>query len=169
MKVLTKDGAAELMQVDDLDWGLHQRAPQVHLAGAPHPIPVQAKAQIGLAKFLGYVLARDCGIYVYLSRWGQHPASEHLDVIYGYRRSAGEGRTLSEAPVHYFEPREGEQLVSVLCLLFFFGWDAWIFDASLKTIMRLTSDKGLEVRAAADSDIAAFAADPERYFAALAR
>jgi hypothetical protein len=168
MKVLTTDDAALVMNVGALDLWIEQCASDLQPAGAPQKLPKETKAQTGLAKLLAYLLLRDSGIYVYLSRWGQHPASEHLDLIYGYRRSVGESRSLSEAPVHFFDANAREQLVSILCLIFYFGWDAWIYDAGGKTLVRFSGSTGLEIRAEAASDMGAFAADPEKYFAPMA-
>ena len=50
-------------------------------------------------------------------------------VLLRYRRSTGETRPLSEAPVHFVEPVSRHELESILCMIFFFGWDAWLFDA----------------------------------------
>jgi hypothetical protein len=168
MNVLTKDDAAAVMNVEALDFWLHQLAGQLKPVGDAFRIPKEAKAQTALAKLLAYLLLQSTGVYIYLSRWSQHPPSEHLELFYAYRRSMGENRPLSEAPVHYFDPATREQLVSILCLMFYFGWDAWIFDANAKTLVRLTRERGLEVGAEGATDIGAFAADPERYFTPLA-
>ena len=182
MNVLTKDDAAERLNVDMLDTRLFQLSERLSLAGAAYTIPPQSRAQTALAKFLAYLLLHPSepttgspeiplersGVYLYLSRWGLHPASEHLDLFYGYRRSAGETRPLSEAPVHFVEPSARHELESILCLVFFFGWDAWLFDARGTMLVRITNDGKLEVRAEGQSTILAFAADPEKFFTPMA-
>jgi hypothetical protein len=166
MKILSKDDAALAMNVESLDHWLEQVS-EVPPTGAPQKLPKESRAQTALAKLLAYLLLRDSGVHLYLSRWSQNPTSEHLDLMYGYRRSVGETRTLSEAPVHLFEANERERLVSVLCLVLYFGWDAWIYDATGHAIVRVSANGGLLVYAPAASDIGAFAADPEKYFLPL--
>jgi hypothetical protein len=168
MQVLTKDDAAEVTHRDGLDFWLHEQSMRLKPAGAAYAIPPQSRAQTALAKFLACLLLQGSSVYVYLSRWSLHPASEHLNLFYGYRRSVGETRPLSEAPVHFFDPAAREELISILCLLFYFGWDAWIFDREGKMLIRSTRAAGLEVLSDGTADIGAFAADPARYFMPLA-
>ena len=168
MNVLSKDDAAARLNVETLDSCLFQLSQRLSPAGAAYTIPSQSKAQTALAKFLAYLLLENSGVYVYLSRWSLHPATEHLDLFYGYRRSTGETRPLSEAPVHFIEPIARHELESILCLVFFFGWDAWLFDAAGTMLVRLGHDGKLEVRAPASTNLGAFGADPAKYFTAMA-
>ena len=168
MHVLTKDDAAEKLKVDTLDSRLSQLTQQLPPAGTSFAVPVQSRAQTALAKLLACLLLEHSGVYVYLSRWGLHPATEHLDLIYGYRRSAGEGRPLSEAPVHFIEPTARHELESILCLVLFFGWDAWLFDESGTMLVRMNHNGKLEFHAGGETNLGAFAADPARYFTPMA-
>jgi hypothetical protein len=168
MQVLTKDDAAGVLKVEVLDHWVRELVLQLKPAGTAYSVPPHSRAQTALAKFLACLLLRDSGVYVYLSRWSLHPNSEHLNLFYGYRRSVGETRPLSEAPVHFFDPAAREELASVLCMVFYFGWDAWIFDADGKTLVRATRARGLEVFSDGSADIGAFAADPAKFFMPLA-
>ena len=168
MNVLTKDDAAQMLKVETLDSCLSQLSQRLSPAGAAFTVPPQSKAQTALAKFLAYMLLESSGVYLYLSRWSLHPASEHLDLFYGYRRSVGETRPLSVAPVHFIEPAARHELESILCMVFFFGWEAWIFEETGNTRVRITHDGKLEVRAEGQTNIGAFAADPAKYFSAVA-
>ena len=168
MHVLTKDDVAEKLQVEGLDSSLSQLAHRLASAGPAYTVPPQSRAQTALAKFLAYLLLERSGVYVYLSRWGLRPASEHLELFYGYRRSVGEMRPLSEAPVHFVEPNARHELESILCLIFFFGWDAWLFDEGGTMLVRITHDGMLEVRAEGQTNLGAFAADPAKFFTPMA-
>lgn len=168
MQVLTKDDAAAVTHADGLENWLRELSLRLKPAGAAYAIPPQSRAQTALAKFLACLLLQGLGVYVYLSRWSLHPSSEHLNLFYGYRRSMGETRPLSEAPVHFFDPAAREELVSILCMVFYFGWDAWIYDGEGKMLMRATHDRGLEVLSDGKADIGAFAADPAKFFMPLA-
>jgi hypothetical protein len=157
-----------MLKVETLDSCLYQLSQRLLPAGTAFAIPPQSKSQTALAKFLAYLLLENSGVYVYLSRWSLHPSSEHLDLFYGYRRSVGENRPLSVAPVHFIEPASRHELESILCMVLFFGWEAWIFDETGNTLVRITNDGKLEVRAEGHTNIVAFAADPAKYFSPMA-
>ena len=78
------------------------------------------------------------------SRWGV--ATEHLDLFNGYRRSFGEDRALIQAPVHLFEPTDQGAFISILCMVFFFSWDASIFDLTGRLLLQTSHDGWLDVR-----------------------
>ena len=168
MNVLTKDDAAQMLKVETLDSCLYQLSKRLLPAGTAFAIPPQSKAQTALAKFLAYLLLENSGVYLYLSRWSLHPSTEHLDLFYGYRRSVGETRPLSVAPVHFIEPASRHELESILCMVLFFGWEAWMFDETGNTLVRLTNDGKLEVRADGKTSIGAFAADPAKFLSPMA-
>jgi hypothetical protein len=168
MNVLTKDDAAEKLNVETLDSCVTELLQRLPSAGAAYSVPPQSRAQTALAKFLAYLLLERSGVYVYLSHWSLHPASEQLDLFYGYRRSVGETRPLSEAPVHFIGANARHELESILCLIFFFGWEAWLFDDSGTMLVRVTHDGKLAVRAQGKTNLGSFAADPAKFFAPLA-
>jgi hypothetical protein len=167
MKVLTKEGAADLLSVDTLDTFLSQRSNRLHPVGAAYSIPPDSGAKTALAKFLAYLLLKHPEVCVYLTGWSLRPSSEHLDLFYGYRRSTGETRLLSEAPVHVFDRSASDELVSILCMMLYFGWDACVFDVDCTTMVRFTHDGRLEIRADNQRDFGDFAADPGRYLTPL--
>jgi hypothetical protein len=163
MKVLTKEGAASLLSVDLLDTFVSQRSEQLRMAGTAYKIPLDTGSKTALAKFFARLLLKQPEVCVYLTGWNLRPISEHLDLLYRYRLSAGETRQLSEAPVHVFDHTGSDALVSILCLVFYFALDAWVFDLEGKTLVRISHDGRIEVRAEDQGDIVDFAADPEKY------
>lgn len=85
-------------------------------------------------------------------------------MFYGYRRSFGGSRPLIEAPVHVFERTEEDTFVSILCMVLYFVWDAWVFDIEGKALVRISHDEWLEVRADDDDGaVKEFAAELEKY------
>src|SRR5208283_2420689 len=116
-----------------------------------------------LSRVLDYLLLRNSGVCVYVSGWSVWPSSENLDLFYGYRRSMGEARYLIEAPAHIFESTEHDALVSILCMVFYFVWDAWVFDVEGKALVRISHDEWLEVRADDDEAIKEFTTQLEKY------
>jgi hypothetical protein len=168
MKVITKDDAAGWLRVDGLDGFVNQRCDELKVVGEACTIPADTTSKTALAKFLCYLLLKQPEVCVYLTGWSLRPATEHLDLLYGYRRSMGEMRPLSEAPLHVFEQSETDALVSVLCLVFYFALEAWVFDGEGKTMIRIGHDGRMEVRAEEQRDIVDFASEPEKYLKAIA-
>lgn len=167
MRAMTKDDAAEFLKVDALDSYVNQRCEQLKVVGNAYTIPDDATSKTALAKFLTYLLLKQPEVCVYLTGWNLRPATEQLDLLYGYRRAWGEMRSLSEAPLHVFDQSGNDALASVLCLAFYFSLEAWVFDTEGKTMIRVSQDGRIEVRADEHGDIVDFARAPEKYLKAL--
>jgi hypothetical protein len=164
---MTKDDAAGLLNVDGLDSFVNQRCDELRLVGSAYTVPDDTGSKTALAKFLTYLLLKQPEVCVYLTGWSLRPTSEHLDLLLGYRRSAGEMRPLSEAPLHLFDQNGSDALASILCLVFYFALEAWIFDSEGKTMIRISHDGQIEVRADGQGDLVDFASEPGKYLKAL--
>jgi len=167
MNVMTKDDAAVLLQADGLDSFVNQRCEELKVVGSAYAIPDDTASKTALAKFLSYLLLKEPQVCVYLTGWSLRPTAEHLDLLYGYRRSTGEMRPLSEAPLHVFDRSESDALASILCLVFYFALEAWVFDAEGSTMIRFSHDGRIEVRSDEHRDIVDFASEPAKYLKAL--
>jgi hypothetical protein len=169
MKVLTTDDAAAILQTDTVERFLFERARELCPAGEVYSIPRESESRTALAKFLGCLLMRNSEVCVYLTRWNMRPHSEHLDLLYAYRRSAGETRPLSVAPVHLFDRSTLDPMISMLCLILHFELEAWVFDFEGETLARLDHRGMLELRTTrtGNADIRNFATDPEKFLKPL--
>lgn len=165
MEVLTKDEAANLLKVEELDDFIGNLAIHLPSAGSSYAIAPGAQAKTALAKFLAYLLLKQSGVCIYLTGWDMRQYSEHLDLFFGYRRSAGETRTFSEAPVHLFNRDAKDALVSILCLVLYFSLEAWIFDVEGLTLIRIGRDGKMDIQNEGEDDIRDFAKDPDKYLA----
>ncbi|MCU1311983.1 MAG: hypothetical protein JWO20_3108 [Candidatus Angelobacter sp.] len=167
MRILNKENARDLLKWGTLDSFIHRLSTQLPIVKGAFTRPNISGKQIVLSNFFKYLMLRDSPVYLYVTAWGI--ATEHLDLFYGYRRSMGEVRPLIEAPVHVFEPAEGDAFVSVLSMAFFFSWDAWVFDFTERTLLRISHDGWLEFRASDEELIKIFIAELERYGIPLLR
>jgi hypothetical protein len=163
MKILTKENASEVLGGKSLDTFVSQLSNQLRQVGGTHSIPRDSGAKTALSRVFAYLLLRNSSVCIYVSGWGVWGSSENLDLFYGYRRSFGENRPLIEAPVHLFEPTEEDTFVSILCMVFYFVWDAWVFDIEGKALVRISHDEWLEVRADDDETRKEFATELEKY------
>jgi hypothetical protein len=161
MKILSKEDARELLSGNPLDAFITQLSSQLQLVENTYSNPVKSGVQIALSKLFAYLLLREFPVCLYVTCWGV--ATEHLDLFYGYRRSLGEKRPLIDAPVHLFERTDGDAFISVLCMVFFFSWDASVFDLAGRSLLQTSHDGWLEVRADDDEAIKAFATELEKY------
>jgi hypothetical protein len=144
MRILTKEGASEVLSGKSPDSYVAQLKGHLRLVRGTFAAPVKSGVQIVLSKLLAYVLWKESHVCIYVTSWSI--ATEHLDLFYGYRRSKGENRPLIEAPIHLFQPTDQDALVSVLCVALLFSWDASIFDLRGKSLVQTSHDGWLEVR-----------------------
>jgi hypothetical protein len=163
MKILTNENAKEMLGGKPLDIFLSELSNRLQLVGDAYSIPADSGRKTALSRLFAYLLFRNSSICVYVSGWGVWGSAENLDLFYGYRRSCGENRTLMEAPVHLFERSEEDAFVSILCMVFYFVWDAWVFDIEGKVLVRVSHDEWLEARTDDDGVRKEFAAELEKY------
>jgi hypothetical protein len=144
MKILTKENARELLNGKLPDEFVTQLAGRLELAQGTYSAPVNSGVQIALSKLFAYLLLKDSPVCIYVTGWGV--ANEHADLFNGYRRSLGESRPLIEAPVHVFERTDEDAFISLLCMVFFFSWDASVFDTTGRSLLQTSHDGWLEAR-----------------------
>jgi len=161
MKVLTSVDANRLLESDDFDSFISRLAARLVFVEGAYAKPTSAGLLIALSKLFAYRLVQDAPVCIYVTAWGI--AAEIPDLFYGYRRSIGDSRPLIEAPVHWFEQNEEEALVSVLFMIFAFCWDAWIFDISGRTLIKVSHDGWLEIRANEQEAVRDIAFDMHEY------
>jgi hypothetical protein len=119
--------------IDDL---ADRRLP--HFIG-PYSVPGDSAKKTVLSKTLANLLMRESEIYLYITAWNVF--ADHMDLFYGYRRSFGETRLLIDVPFHIFDPNEKDELISVLCMIFYFFWDAWVFDRAESFLLGISHDE----------------------------
>jgi len=161
VKILSKEDARELLSGKSLDAFITQLSSQLQLVGDTYSAPVNSGVQIALSKLFAYLLLRDSPVCLYVMCWGV--ATEHLDLFDGYRRSLGEKRPLIDAPVHLFERTDEDAFISVLCMVFFFSWDASVFDLAGRSLLQTSHDGWLEVRTSDQALVKDVAVELEKY------
>ena len=163
MKILTNENASDILGGESLKEFVSRLSNRPCRLGR-YAIPVDSGGKACLAKSFAYLFLRQPTVYmIYVSDWSMWPNSEHLDLFYGYRRSFGEHRILMEAPVHLFEWSEEDTFISILCLVLYFFWDAYVFDIEGKTLVRINHHEWLEVRTEDNEVFEEFALEMQRY------
>ena len=161
MKILTKENAKEILGGTPLDAFMTQLSSQLQLVEGSYTAPVSSGVQIALSKLFAYLVLRNSPVCLYVTCWGI--ATEHLDLFDGYRRSLGEKRPLIDAPVHLFERTDEDDFISVLCMVFFFSWDASVFDLAGRSLLQTSHDGWLEVRTSDQALVKDVAVELEKY------
>jgi hypothetical protein len=144
VKILTKENSSELLGGESLDAFIARLYGQLQLVEGAYSAPLTSGKQIALSKLFAYLVLKDSPVCLYVTSWGV--GTEHLDLFYGYRRSLGENRPLIEAPLHLFERTDEDAFISILCMVFFFSWDASVFDTAGRSLLQISHDGWLEVR-----------------------
>ncbi len=161
MRILSKRDSRELLSGKSPDAFMTQLSSQLQLVEGAYSAPINSGVQIALSKLFAYLVLRDSPVCLYVTGWGV--ATEHLDLFDGYRRSLGETRPLIEAPVHLFERTDEDAFISVLCMVFFFSWDASVFDLAGRTLLQTSHDGWLEVRTSDEALLKDVAVELESY------
>jgi hypothetical protein len=156
LKILTKEGASEFLGGKAPDAFVNELWSQLHLVGDAYKIPPDSGRKTALSRLFAHLLLNKASVCLYVSGWGIWPSAENLDLFYGYRRTLGETRQLIEAPFHVFESTENDGLVSILCMVLYFIWDAWVFDIEKRALIRISHDEWLEVLSSNDESIGEF-------------
>ncbi len=146
MKVLTEENASVLFGGSPLDTFVRELSIRLPLVRDTYSIPIDSGAKTKMSRLFADVLLKSPSVCIYITGWSVWGYSENLDLFYGYRRSFGENRILMEAPVHLFESSEVDTFVSILCMVFYFVWDACVFDTEGKALVRISHDEWLEIR-----------------------
>ena len=118
-------------------------------------IPKDSGAKVGLAKTLGNLFATRGPCLLWINEPHIWASAEQLDIFTRYRLSHGEGRALSEAPLHYFEgSQDCESLVSIMCISLFFVWGFEIAALDGSAAITVSHDEWLDYRSAQVSNFA---------------
>ena len=149
MQILSEEAARSMLGGQSPDAFSRGLTTRLHLVQGTFAAPSNSGVQISLAKLFAYLLLTDAPLCLYVTGWGI--AMEHMDLFDRYRASFGERRPLIESSFHVFEADEEDALVSLLCLVLFFSWDASVFDVSAKSLIRTSHDGWLEIRTSKDT------------------
>ena len=161
MRILSKEDARELLSGKSPDAFITQLSSQLQLVEGTYSAPLKSGVQIALSRLFAYLMFGDYPVCLYVTGWGV--GAEHLDLFYGYRRSLGEKRPLIEAPVHVFERTEEDAFISLLCMVFFFSWDASVFDLAGRSLLQISHDGWLEIRTNDEALLKAVTVELENY------
>lgn len=165
MKIFSKEDARKLLSGKSADAFITQLSSQLRLVEDTYSAPVNSGVQIALSRLFAHLLFRESPICLYVTCWGV--ATEHLDLFDRYRRSLGEKRPLIDAPVHLFERTDEDPFISVLCMVFFFSWDASVFDLAGRSLLQTSHDGWLEVRTNDQALVKDVAVELEKYRVSL--
>ena len=83
----------------------------------------------GLARHIVGWLGASGPRLLWVTEAGIWPSSENRHLYYQLRRSYHDYRPLFDAPGHYFDDYEGQELNTFLDLVLRFGWGAFLFGA----------------------------------------
>ena len=149
MKGLSITEADNLFPVEGVDAWIKRLRRVLPLYGNAFSVEARASRRTALARFLGSSLCcNESGCVVYITQCGIFPASEHLDLFDTYRLGAGETRAVNDAPLQSFSPEEGAALISILCLILYFSWDAEIASLDERWLVTISHDNWMEIRTA---------------------
>jgi len=138
---MSKEDAGMSLKCDDLTtsliaaWRAHKDDRMAY------ELPRESATQTILAKRLSTILCEVDGCWLEITDWGAFPNAINYDLFYGYRLGRGDGRMLKEASVYSFLPGDTDQFTSILSMILYFSWDAWIFNADRTYVIEISNDE----------------------------
>lgn len=147
MMLMSKEEASQTLHFDKLDNVLLSRDRSQKFDHSSCYLPKESSVQQVLAERLAYVFCRENECWVYVTDWNASPTSMCYELFYGYRTGRGDQRLLAEASVYKFLPTDAEYFMSVIGMIIYFSWDAWIFDAKLTYLVNISNDGIIEYSA----------------------
>jgi hypothetical protein len=87
-----------------------------------------------------------------ITAFGVWPSSEDLVLLYGFRQSLGETRTLAEAPGLLFTGKDSATAASMLGMALYFVWGALLLAPSISLQIELSSDEIVDLTFAGNKE-----------------
>lgn len=95
-----------------------------------------------------------CDVYVlWITEFGIWPSSENMHLYYALRQWNGDAEVLNAKPVHVFNGREIQNLISFLHVSLDGGWGGYLFTRYADFVVYFSHDGYLDVYAASAKDI----------------
>lgn len=88
--------------------------------------PADAGRKTALARVLASLLPSGSDSLMWITGHSVWPSSENLELFYGYRRSLGESRSLSNVPGHLAADGDRASAECIVALALYFSWDVTI-------------------------------------------
>jgi hypothetical protein len=144
MVLMSKEEASNTLHFEGLDYVLLSQDRSRKFDHLSCYLPKGSSVQQVLAERLAYIFCRENECWAYVTDWNASPTSMCYDLFYGYRLGRGDRRPLAEASVYNFLPEDAQSFMSVIGMILYFSWDAWIFDARLTYLVNISNDGIIE-------------------------
>jgi hypothetical protein len=88
------------------------------------PIVSDSRRLVSIARVVGgAAIDSGSGVFV-INEYGIWPSSEDYNLFRRFRQSLGESRALHDAPAHFFDSKDNDDLVSLITMTLLFSWGA---------------------------------------------
>lgn len=106
--------------------------------------PVNTGRKTALARrVVAHLFGAECLVHV--TSWSIWPSSENMGLFRLLRAALGEHRGLHDAPGHLFSADDSETIESLLDVVLYFFWDAFIMDGNHRWMMQTSHDEYIEL------------------------
>ena len=129
MKIITRQDCQTWLSdrfQEAFDWNVAKREYGYSVA---YTIPHDSGRKTALARALRASIDCSGRSLLWVTEWSAFPSSENMALFLGYRRSLGDERSLPAAAGHVFVEQDLEAVECLLDLIFYFFWDAHVFDS----------------------------------------
>ncbi len=134
---------------------------------ATYSIPHDSGRKTALAREIASWFEKDIEALLWINEFGIWPSSEDLNLFIGFRKSLGEKSSLNEKPGHLFSQDDLEIVASLLSMVFYFCWGAFLIPASKEFIFKISHDEMINIFAVNKTSIKKQLSNIERIIKAI--
>jgi hypothetical protein len=116
-------------------------------------IPADSGRKTVLAKAIAALVTRNGPSALWISEYGIWPSSEDRGLFQGFRKSLGESGSLKGKPGHVFTSDDMAPAASLLALVLYFVWGAWVAAPQTGVLVRISHDEILEIHLRPTNDV----------------
>jgi hypothetical protein len=108
-------------------------------------IPVDSGKKTAISAMLCSFFKKEQESLLWINEYGIWPSSEDGNLFAGFRKSLGISESLFEKPGHVFSMQDNISIKSILCMVLYFCWGAFIIPGSKAFCIKVTHDEQLVV------------------------
>jgi len=90
---------------------------------------------------------------LWINEYGIWPSCEDVNLFNGFRRSLGENEPIYIKPGHLFRIEDIDNIQSIIAMILYFVWGAFIITESKDIVIRISHDEYIDIYSNEDIDI----------------
>jgi len=107
-----------------------------------------------ISRAIGAFVANcSCESLLWINEYGIWPSCEDANLFNGFRRSLGENEPVYIKPGHLFRIEDIDNIQSIIAMILYFVWGAFIVTESKDIVIRISHDEYIDIYSNKDIDV----------------